>query len=249
MTSGFQAGHFVPHHIAGPDIIQYQYTIHERWKGLGVVFEKLIAYVRILLGLVYAINGLNWFFKVITPYPSMSDFVDYMPPPDIVGALIENGILFHMAKAVELATGLLLLCNRGVPLALVLSMTVTVPVFVVDVFKPEFRLRAFLMGTGSLTMNITLLVAYYHYLRPMLNWRTAPSTRPGEEAVPKCDGLAQGAGGIGQLLLPVLMVPSVVIGTVICGWLLVMMAQYVADPKAIHEVRDMVPRAAAHEPG
>lgn len=212
------------------------------------MFDKLLAYVRLLLGAVYFLNGLNWFFKIITPYPSMSDFVEFMPPPDIVGALIENGILFHMAKAVELATGIMLLANRGVPLALVLAMTVTVPVFVVDVFKPEFRLRAFLMGTGSLTMNTALLIAYYHHYRPLLNWRAQASTRPAEEPLPKPDGLAQGTGAVGQLLLPVLLVPSVMIGTVIVGWLLVMVAQYIAEPKAIHEVRDLVPRTMVTDP-
>ena len=207
--------------------------------------DKLLTYVRLLLGMVYVLNGFNWFFKIITPYPSMSDFVDYLPPPDIVGALIENGILFHMAKGVELLTGIMLLANRGVPLALVLAMTVTVPVFVVDVFKPEFRLRAFLMGTGSLTMNTALLVAFYHHYRPMLAWRAQASARPAEEPTAKADGLAQGVGALGQMVLPVLLVPSVLIGTVIVGWLWVMVAQYVADPKAIHEVREMVPRTAA----
>lgn len=208
------------------------------------MYDKLLTYVRLLLGAVYFLNGFNWFFKIITPYPSISDFVDYLPPPDIVGALIENGILFHMAKGVEVLTGIMLLANRGVPLALVLAMTVTVPVFVIDVFKPEFRLRAFLMGTGSLTMNIALLVAYYHHYRPMLMWRAQASIRPAEQPGPKPDGLAQGAGMLGQLVLPVLLVPSVLIGTVIVGWLLVMVAQYAADPKAIHEVREMVPRTS-----
>lgn len=208
------------------------------------MFDKLLTYVRILLGLVYAINGLNWFFKVITPYPSMSDFIDYMPPPDIVGALIENGILFHLAKGVELLTGLMLLANRGVPLALVVAMTVTVPVFVVDVFKPEFRLRAFLMGTSSLTMNAALLLAYCHYYLPMLNWRSAPSMQPGRIEVPESDNVGQVAGALSGLLLPVFTVASAVLGTIIVGWLLFMVAQYVADPKAIYEVREMVPRQA-----
>ena len=92
--------------------------------------------IRILLGLVCFANGFNWFFKIITPYPSMSDFVHFMPPPDIVGALIENGILFHLVKVVELVAGIALLTNRFVPLALVVSMSVTVIVFIVDVFRP-----------------------------------------------------------------------------------------------------------------
>jgi len=206
--------------------------------------EKLITYVRVLLGLVYLINGTNWFFKIITPYPSISDFVDYLPPPDIVGALIENGVMFHLAKGIEVVTGIMLLANRAVPLALVVAMTVTVPVFIVDVFKPEWRLRAFLMGSGSFTMNATLLAAWYHHYRPMMVWRSAPAARPGSAPVEEGDALSDGLGRLANLLLPILAPLSALLGTTMVIWLFVMMGQYVADPKAIHEVREMVPRQA-----
>ncbi len=208
------------------------------------MFDRLIPYVRIMLGLVYAINGLNWFFKIITPYPSISDFVDFMPPPDIVGALIEQGLMFHAAKAIELMAGILLLANRAVPLTLVVSMAVTVPVFMVDVWKPELRLRSTLMGTGSMVMNTVLLMAYYQYFRPMLNWRAAPTSQPAVEAVAQPDGVAAAVGGISQLLLRPLLVLGALLGTAQVIWLAVMIAQYVADPKAIYEVREMVPRVA-----
>lgn len=204
--------------------------------------KALTTYLRILLGLVYAINGLNWFFKIITPYPSMSDFVDFMPPPDVVGAMIEQGVLFNAAKAVELVGGILLLANRFVPLTLVVSMAVTVPVFIVDVFKPELRVRAFLMGTGSLAMNTTLLIAYFHHFRPMMLWQAEPTFDPAAEAVPEPDTVAEATGRIGKALQPALSIISALLGTAMVIWLLVMVGQYVADPKAIHEVREMVPR-------
>ncbi|MEO0033483.1 MAG: hypothetical protein RIS94_3241, partial [Pseudomonadota bacterium] len=90
--------------------------------------ERLLNVVRLLLGTVYLVNGTNWFFKIITPYPSMSDYAHYLPPADVVGAMIEQGVLFHAAKAMEVLAGVLLLSNRLVPLALVVSMSVTVPV-------------------------------------------------------------------------------------------------------------------------
>jgi len=207
------------------------------------MIEKLITPIRLLLGMVYALNGLNWFFKIITPYPSMSDFVDYMPPPDIVGALIEHGILFHLAKGVELVGGIALLANRMVPLSLVVSMSVTVTVFIVDVFKPEFRLRAFLMGTGSFTMNIVLLIAYYHHYRPMMAWKAQPNMDPSVPAPAEGGAVADGVGVISRFFFAPLAVISALIGVVIVAWLLVMVGQYIADPKAIHEVREMVPRS------
>jgi hypothetical protein len=206
------------------------------------MMARVLTLVRLLLGTVCFLNGLNWFFKIITPYPSMSDFVDYLPPPDIVGALIENGILFHMVKGVELVTGLALLCNRFVPLSLVAGLSVTVTAFVVDVFKPEFRLRAFLMGSGTFAMTVTLLIAYLDHYRPMMAWR-AP-TNPDPASPRPADGGAV-ATTFGKLLKPLfvpLAVLSLAVGTVQVGWLLAMVAQYVADPKAIHEVRPMIPR-------
>ena len=206
------------------------------------MFEKLIPYVRIMLGLVYLINGLNWFFKIITPYPSISDFVDFMPPPDIVGAMIEQGLMFHAAKATELVAGILLLANRAVPLTLVVSMAVTVPVFMVDVWKPELRLRSTLMGTGSLAMNAVLLMAYYQYFRPMLNWHSQPTLLPESEPVACPDKVGAAVGGISQVLLKPLLVFGALLGSAQVIWLAVMIVQYVADPKQIHEVREMVPR-------
>jgi len=207
------------------------------------MMEKLIPAIRILLGMVYALNGLNWFFKIITPYPSISDFVDYMPPPDLVGALIENGILFHLAKGVELVGGIALLANRMVPLALVVSMAVTVMVFIVDVFKPEFRLRAFLMGTGSFAMNTVLLLAYYHHYRPMMAWKAQPTADPSVPAPADGGEVAEWVGRLAKWVFAPLAIVSLLIGIVIVVWLWVMVFQYIADPKAIHEVREMVPRS------
>lgn len=203
---------------------------------------KVLTVVRLLLGTVCFLNGFNWFFKIITPYPSISDFIDYLPPPDIVGALIENGILFHMVKAVELLTGLALLCNRFVPLALVVGMSVTVTAFVVDVFKPEFRPRAFLMGSGTFAMTVTLLIAYLDHYRPMLAFRANTNTNPSRPAPAEGGAVAEGFGKLLKPLFLPLAVLSMLVGMIQVGWLAVMVAQYVADPKAIHEVRPMTPR-------
>ena len=204
---------------------------------------RLVALVRLLLGTVLFVNGFNWFFKIITPYPSMSDFVHYLPPPDIVGALIENGILFHLAKAIELLAGIALLANCFAPLALVVSMSVTVTVFIVDVFKPEFRLRAFLMGTGTMAMSITLLIAYFDHYRPMLALKGKSNPDPAIADPAATGGAAADVFGraIKPLFIPLSAI-SLAVGTVQVGWLVVMIGQYIAHPKAIYQVRPMVPR-------
>ncbi|MBO9604109.1 MAG: DoxX family membrane protein [Novosphingobium sp.] len=198
--------------------------------------------IRIFLGLVCFVNGFNWFFKIITPYPSMSDFVHFMPPPDIVGALIENGILFHLVKLVELLAGIALLTNRLVPLGLVVSMSVTVIVFVVDVFRPEFRLRAFLMGSGTLAMTLVMLIAYYDHYRPMMAVKAAPNPDPAEPR--PADGGAF-AAAFGSVLKPLFLpfaVLSMLVGMVQVGWLGVMVGQYIADPKPIGALHPLQPR-------
>jgi hypothetical protein len=121
-------------------------------------------------------------------------------------------------------------------------MSVTVTVFIVDVFKPEFRLRAFLMGSGTMAMSVTLLIAYLDHYRPMLAFKTSPNPDP---SVPRAAEGGEVASTFGRLLKPLflpLAVLSFCAGVVQVGWLAVMVAQYAADPKAIHEVRPMVPR-------
>jgi len=204
--------------------------------------ERLTTLIRLLLGTVYLVNGVNWFFKIITPYPSISDFIEYMPPPDIVGALIDQGILFHLAKAIEVVTGLALLSNRFVPLGLVVSMTVTVPVFITDVFKPEWRLRAFLMGSGSLVMNVYLLLAYYDYYRSMLAFRSVASADPATAHGAEGDVVADVVGYIVRPIMRVLGPLAAIMGVVMVAWLAVMIVQYALHPQAIYEVRHLVPR-------
>ncbi|MCW3838288.1 DoxX family membrane protein [Sphingomonas canadensis] len=199
--------------------------------------------VRLMLGFAYLVNGLNWFVKIITPYPSISDFVDYMPPPDIVGALIENGIMFHLAKGIEVVTGIALLANRFVPLSLVVAMTVTVPVFITDVFKPEWKLRAFLMGSGSLVMNVYLLFAYFDHFRPMMALKAAPNLHPDRPQPAEGGAAADLLGALARPAMLALAPIALAMGLAMTVWLSTMIVQHAADPKAIHEVRKMVPRA------
>jgi hypothetical protein len=194
------------------------------------------------LGAVLFINGFNWFFKIITPYPSISDFVHYMPPPDIVGALIENGILFHLAKLIELLAGIAFLANRFVPLSLVISMSVTVTAFVVDVFRPEFRLRAFLMGSGTMAMTVTLLIAYLDNFRPMLALEQQPNPDPARPLPAEGGAVAAVFGRALKPLLMPLAVVSMCIGFIQVIWLLVMVVQHVADPQPLSALHPLQPR-------
>lgn len=203
---------------------------------------RLIVLVRLLLGAVYLANGLNWYHKIITPYPSVSDFVHFKPPPDIVGALIDNGWLFYLAKTTELVTGLSLLLNVFTPLSLVLAMTVTAPVFVVDGLNPHPHLRALLMGTGSLVMNLFLLLAYFPHYRAMFAVRGAPSLDPTAARPASGDRVAGVIAAVARPVLPALGVVAAALGLAMVCWLGVMIVQYVLHPLPLSAIHRLQPR-------
>ncbi len=197
--------------------------------------------VRLLMGAVFFLNGLNWWFKIITPYPSMSDFAHMAPPPDVVGAMIKNGVLFHIVKATELLTGVALLANSFVPLMLVAALPITLPICIVDVFFVR-SLRGVVMGGGSMLLNLSLLLAYLNHYRPMLEVRGVPCVEaptPG----PRDGGvLGRAAAAIGARILPALGWIDCAVGAVMLGWLLVMVAQYIQDPLPLSAVHPLHPK-------
>ncbi len=68
--------------------------------------------VRIFLGLLFVVFGLNGFFGFL-PAPPHSGEAGHF-----IGALVRTGYLLQVVKGLEVAMGLLLLANRFVPAAL-----------------------------------------------------------------------------------------------------------------------------------
>lgn len=141
------------------------------------MFENLIHAVRILFGVNFLLNGFNWWWKIL-PYPTIGD-----PPggPAFVQAMIDTGFLFDGIKAVEVITGVAVLANRFVPLALAVAFPVTIAAWAVDVGLLGHSIRAQLMGWAVLTMNGFLMLAYLDVYRPMLVRRTTPGLPSGSE--------------------------------------------------------------------
>lgn len=190
------------------------------------VLARLVAAVRLVLGVEFLANGLNWWVKLIDPYPSISDFA-HGPPPlgvdpahNLVAALIGSG-LFHLVKAVELLAGLCLLSNLWVPVALVIVAPVTVNVFITDVFlNSHFRGR--LMGSGALLMSVFLMLAYFNSYRPMLARDTRFGAAPSGRSVAWFDPVSP------RWRSPMLALGlvSLVVGVVMVGWVFVMVGQH-----------------------
>jgi putative oxidoreductase len=176
------------------------------------LYKHLVTASRLLLGAEFFINGLNWWVKLITPYPSMSDGA-LLPKGDFVAAMIDTGILFHVVKVVELAAGVALLGNWFVPLALVMVFPITVNVFVADVFL-HHRLRGFIMGSGAMLINSFLMLSYLGHYKAMLVWRGV------------VDELNAGTDPPLRIARSVLSVLAVIFGLVMVGWIAVMIVQH-----------------------
>jgi len=89
---------------------------------------KLVLVLRILLGLIFTVFGLNGFF----------DFLEAPEMPEAAGAffgaLAATGYMLPLIKGVEVVGGILLLLGRYVPLALILLGPVAVNILLFHLF-------------------------------------------------------------------------------------------------------------------
>lgn len=84
------------------------------------MFSKITLGSRVILGLLYVVFGLNFFFQ----------FLQMPPPPEaggqFLGALFATGYIFPIIKTIEIVAGLALISGFFVPLALLLLAPITV---------------------------------------------------------------------------------------------------------------------------
>lgn len=197
------------------------------------MYTKLVNYVRLLLGAQLLINGLNWWVKLIDPYPSIADFAGKPPDPHMSGfmrEMIDTHVIFHLVKAVEVVGGALLLTNICVPFALVFGYSVAVIAFVVDVCLQN-HLRARVMGSGILFNTTFLMVAYFGHYRSMLTVKAHPDSmrgwgwvdRRGEEPFA---WMITSRARIGMLALALV---ASVWGAIMVTWLVVLIVRHFAQ--------------------
>ncbi len=130
--------------------------------------------LRILLGLDLLLNGINFwldFLPITTPASELAR--------GLMAGLVNAG-LFVIVKYIEIGTGLALLTNRFVPLALVVMFPITVVIFWTDcvlIATPEGWLYG---GTTSL-LHVLLLICYLKHYMPLLSMRSRPGLPDGED--------------------------------------------------------------------
>lgn len=94
--------------------------------------SKITLGSRVLLGLIFTVFGLNFFFHFI-PVP---------PPPEaganFLGALFATGYIFPIIKTLEVITGLALIAGVFVPLSLLLLAPIAVNILLFHtILAPE----------------------------------------------------------------------------------------------------------------
>ncbi len=137
-------------------------TTETRQKSAGRI---VTAIVRVLLGLMFLVFGLNGFLNFM---PAPKDL-----PPDVITVstgLMKGGYLSVVA-ATEVIAALLLLTNRFVPLALALLAPIVVGIIT---FHVAIAPQTIGPGIVVLVMELFLAWAYRGAFRPMLQAKVSP---------------------------------------------------------------------------
>ena len=123
------------------------------------------AVIRVLLGLMFLVFGLNGFLNFI---PAPKDL-----PPDVISVstgLMKGGYM-AVVSATEIIVALLLLTNRFVPLALALLAPIVVGIIT---FHIAIAPATIVPGLVVLLMELYLAWAYRGAFRPMLRAKVPP---------------------------------------------------------------------------
>ena len=118
---------------------------------------KLI--VRILLGLMVLVFGLNKFLQFM-PMPPMPEAAG-----EFMGALVTSGYLMVVVALVEIATGIMLLINRFQPLALLILFPVLLNALLFHLFLAPAGIGGALMAAS---MNVFLFFVNIESYRALL---------------------------------------------------------------------------------
>lgn len=122
-------------------------------KTIGVVGA------RVLLGLIFLVFGLNFFFQFLPTPPQTGGAAE-----SFTNGLFLSGYFFTFLKAIEIILGIALLTGAFVPLALVILMPITINIFLFHAFLTDNPL----MSVVILALNVYVSWAYRDYYKPLL---------------------------------------------------------------------------------
>lgn len=85
--------------------------------------NKLVLGARVILGGLFVVFGLNFFFPFMATPPSTPEGGQFL------GALFSTGYMFPLIKITEIVAGVLILSGIAVPLGLILLSPIVVNIF------------------------------------------------------------------------------------------------------------------------
>ena len=121
--------------------------------------KKIVVGIRLLLGMLFLVFGLNkffWFLPMPAPAPEAGAFF---------GALMATGYFMKLLPTVEVISGVLLLSNFFVPLALTLLAPIIVNILFFHLFMDLSGLPLALVITA---MEIFLAYSYRNHFKTVL---------------------------------------------------------------------------------
>ena len=115
-----------------------------------IQMKKAQVIIRILLGLMVLIFGLNKFLQFM-PMPPLPEAAG-----EFMGALVNSGYLMVLVAVVEIVAGVMLLINRFQPLALIMLFPILLNAFLFHLFLAPAGIGGAAVG---IIMNIFLFFA------------------------------------------------------------------------------------------
>jgi uncharacterized membrane protein YphA (DoxX/SURF4 family) len=113
--------------------------------------DKAKMIVRLLLGVMMVVFGLNKFLNFMPAFELAE------PAQNFFGALVDSGYIMTIVAIVEIVTGVLLLANKFVPLALVVLFPIMLNAFLFHLFLDIKGIPGALVAVA---MNVFLFFAY-----------------------------------------------------------------------------------------
>ncbi|GAC1650052.1 MAG: hypothetical protein NVS4B3_08260 [Gemmatimonadaceae bacterium] len=140
--------------------------------GRPAITRHLPTAARIMMGLLFAVTGLNGFINFL-PQPTT-------PMPEGAVAfqtgLMRSGYMFPLIMGTQLTAGVLLLANRFVPLALALIAPVVVNIFAFHVFLVRAGLP---LAIVVVVLEVYLAWTYRRVYVPMFAATPGPGASAG----------------------------------------------------------------------
>jgi uncharacterized membrane protein YphA (DoxX/SURF4 family) len=126
--------------------------------------SRLVLVARVLLGLIFFVFGLNFFLHFFNPPPPPG------PAAAFAGAMFATGYFFVVLKVIEVASGVLLLAGRFVPLVLAVLAPIVINIVLFHAFLAPAGLPVAIL---VLALELFLAWSYRSTYRPMLAARVA----------------------------------------------------------------------------